>query len=191
MVFSWKHETHMFVCGYFFYKGNIRLAILVAFCPYPVQTLLGIGYFSKSSLCICTVAFGSGTQRRCFFPYVAWPSHTRAVNLWAVACVHTCTELLCKRWLLAGVVQNVCLLEQQPWVLSLPCLSPGAWEQVTRDGPTAPCAHPTSTSRAFLGILTPLPASVEPREPRRSSCCAAGEQISLQGWSPLGFQYCI
>lgn len=62
-----------------------------------------------------------------FFPYVAWPSCTRAVNLRVVTSLHTCTEPLCERWLLASVLQNVCLVEQQRWLLSPLVPSPGPW----------------------------------------------------------------
>lgn len=74
-----------------------------------------------------------------FFPCVAWPLHTRAVNVWAVTCVHTCPQQLCERWLFAAVVLILCLSQQWSWVLSPPHLSPGPWEQVTGWPPSALC----------------------------------------------------
>lgn len=151
------------------------------FCSHPGQTLLGTVYFSKSSWSVCAVGFGSRIEMM-FFPYVA--RHTRAVNLRAVAFIHTCTELLCKWWLLPVVVQNLCLLEQQQWVLSPSCHGPWSrwpgWHHSTLCSPHQhlPCGPQALYISAYLGGAAQ--ALVE--QP---------EQVSLHGWIPMEFQYCI
>jgi len=112
-------------------------------------------------------------------PDAAWPSHTRAVNLRAVACVRTCTELFGKRWLFAGVVLNAGLLEQHAgccpccaWAPLRGSRTPGLAPQHPVPTPPAPPAPASGSAHPFPPRWSPGEAAVELRGSRFP--CEAG-----------------